>query len=410
MSEFLEIFFWLCAAAIVYAYGGFSLLIGAWGRLANRQVNKRDVTPRLSLIIAAYNEEKSISEKIENALSLDYPNDKLEIIVASDGSTDDTNLIVEACDDARVRLMDLPRRGKIFALDSAVQLATGDVLVFSDANSIFMPQSLRMLVRNFADPEVGGVCGNQFHLAGSGGDNSHRGESLYWSYDKWLKTMESLTGSIVSADGSIYAIRRELYRMPKCTDVTDDFAISTGVIEQGYRLVYEGEAKSHEQAASAAKDEFERKIRIMNRGLRGVALRRSLLNPFRFGFYSVVLFSHKILRRFVPFFLGAMLVVNLLLIPVGALYKFSALIQIVFYTLAVLGFFFKENKAGHLKLLYVPFFYCLANAAAVVAISRLIRGRRIESWVPKREVVPKSSTVVEDEVLPVVHDIQNVDS
>jgi len=234
--------------------------------LRNRQVHTGAMTPRVSLIIPVWNEEHTITAKLDNSLALDYPSQALEIIVASDGSSDNTEAIVERYESRGVRLLRYPRRGKIHALKDAVRAASGEILVFSDANSMYQNDALRKLMRNFADPEVGGVCGNQIYLKSTNTEASSRGESLYWSYDKWLKQKESLTGSIVSAHGALYAIRRTLYKPPRSAAVTDDFAISTAVVEQGYRLVFEREAIAYEEPTSTAGLEFRRKVRIMTRG------------------------------------------------------------------------------------------------------------------------------------------------
>lgn len=398
MVLFLEISFGLAVAALVYSYGGFSLLLLLIAKLLNRQVKKGDFTPRVTVIIAAYNEQHSIAAKLDNVLGLDYPSQHLEVIVASDGSDDATKRIASAYVHKGVKFLDLPRRGKVFALNDAVIEAQGEILVFSDANTLFLPQALRMLVRNFADPQVGGVCGNQEHIALEDGDNSSKGEHLYWAYDKWLKTMESLTGSIVSADGAIYAIRRTLYRTPSQTDVTDDFAISTAVIEQGYRLVFESDALAHEKASTKAENEFIRKVRIMNRGLRGVMMRKKLLNPLKYGVYSLILFSHKVLRRLVPFMLIWLLATSLLLAVSSPFFRWVSAAQLLFYLLAFLGYVLRNTQVGHSKILYVPFFFCLANAAAFVAILKLLRGKRIEFWQPHRESLDEKK-LVKTEVL-----------
>ncbi|MFQ5627680.1 MAG: glycosyltransferase family 2 protein, partial [bacterium] len=314
MDWFFGVIFWLSIFLIIYVYAGFPLLVVLFARLRKYEVRKEAIEPKVSLVIAAWNEERSIAKKLDNALTLDYPKEKLEIIVASDGSDDNTANIVERYRAEGVVLLDLTRRGKIFALNDAVANATGEVIVFSDANSMYAPEAISMLVRNFADESIGGVCGNQVYLKKQKGfDSTSQGESLYWNFDKWVKQKESESGSIVSADGAIYAIRRSLYLPPASAAVTDDFAISTGVVEQGYRLVFESEAIAFEEPMAAATKEFSRKVRIMNRGLRGVILRKRLLNPFQYGFYSVELFSHKVLRRLVPFFLLTAFISNILL-------------------------------------------------------------------------------------------------
>lgn len=387
MAAILVTVFWLALAVLFYAYAGFTLLVMAWARLQRRRVLQAPITPRLSLIIPVWNEEKTIAGRLDNALALDYPKSALEIIVASDGSDDGTEAMVARYAGQGVRLLALPRRGKLHAIREAVACATGELLVFSDANSMYQTEALRKLARNFADPQVGGVCGNQIYLkAGRHADTTNQGEHLYWSFDKWLKQQESLTGSIVSAHGAIYAIRRTLYRHPASAAVTDDFAISTAVIEQGYRLVFEREAVAYEEPAPAAAREFSRKVRIMTRGLRGVLLRRKLLNPLRHGFYAVTLFSHKVVRRLVPVFLLLLFGASLALATHRDFYAAAAMGQALFYALAGLGYGLRQRRSGRLKLFYIPFFYCLANAAALVALAKVLRGDRIERWQPQRQI------------------------
>jgi cellulose synthase/poly-beta-1,6-N-acetylglucosamine synthase-like glycosyltransferase len=376
--------FWLSLTALIYAYAGFPLMVVIAGRFLHRLVRRQPITPTVSLIIAAYNEQHGIAKRLDNALALDYPAEALEIIVASDGSDDATESIVATYGCRGVRLLSLPRRGKVHALNNAVLHATGEILVFSDANSIYDPRALRKLVRNFADPEVGGVSGTLMYTLPADSESSSQGENLYWSYDLWIKQMESLTGSIVSANGAIYAVRREFYRPPTDSAVTDDFAISTGVVAQGRRLVFESEARAYEVVLPAADREFGRRVRLTIRGLRGVILRKPLLNPFRHGFYSLVLFSHKVLRRIVPFILLTLFVATLLLNSNGNIYLGAAVFQTLFYSLASVGYLVRRCHFGQWKCFYIPFYYCMANAAAAVAIIKLICGEHIELWQPQR--------------------------
>ncbi len=376
--------FWLMVGALVYVYAGFPLLVVVVGWLRHRRVRKQPMTPTISLIIAAYNEEHIIARRLENALDLDYPRQALEIIVASDGSDDATEAIVARYAERGVLLLTLPRRGKIHALDRAALQATGEILVFSDANSIFDRRALRALTRNFADPKVGGVAGNTVYRILRGSESCSRGENLYWSYDKWLKQKQSLTGSIVSAHGGIYAIRRELYRPVADPAVTDDFALSTAVVEQGHRLVFEGDAVAYEIALPASDREFWRKVRLMTQGLRSIILRKRLLNPFRYGFYSLILFSHKVLRRLVPLFLLIFFATNVLLSRGGKFYFGAMVVQMLFYGLAGIGYVVRRTPLGHKRVFYIPSFYCMANAAALLAMVRLLCGQRIELWQPQR--------------------------
>ena len=380
----MTLIFWLSAALLVYVYAAFPLLVMIMGAVRRRHVHKRSIAPKVSLIIAAYNEEAVIKTKLDNALALEYPRDALEVLVASDGSSDATEAIVAGYQAAGVRLLALPRRGKIHALNHAVLQATGDILVFSDANTMFRADALRTLVANFADAEVGGAAGNTGYLVKPGSQSSSYGESLYWRYDTWLKVLESATGNVVSAHGGIYAVRRELYSAIPSAAVTDDFAISTAVIARGYRLVFEREARAYEVAVGQAGREFGRKVRLMTRGLRAVLFRRALLNPFRYGFYSLVLFSHKVLRRLLPFALLLLFISSIGLSKSGSIYFFAAVAQAGFYSLAAAGCLLKNLPAGKAKLLYISFFYCLANAAALVAVIRLATGQKVELWQPQR--------------------------
>lgn len=376
--------FWLSVGYLAYVYAGFPLLVALVGAWRRRNVRKAPITPPLTVVIAAYDEEAVVAERLENLLAADYPPDRLQIIVASDGSTDRTEEIVSGYAARGVQLLALPRRGKIHALDEAVRHATGDIVVFSDANTMCDPRALRALASNFADPDVGGVAGHTGYRLAAGTESSGRGESLYWDYDTKLKLLESYTGSVVSAHGGLYAIRRELYRRSPDAAVTDDFAISTAVVDQGFRLVFEPEARATEYAVSEAQREFRRRVRLMTRGLRGVIVRRRLLNPFCSGFYAVVLFSHKVARRIAPLALVTLAASSIGLAASGTFYFLAALAQGLFYALAVLGYLLRRAQAGGTKLLYVPFFYCMANAASALAVVQVMRGRRIEQWQPQR--------------------------
>jgi cellulose synthase/poly-beta-1,6-N-acetylglucosamine synthase-like glycosyltransferase len=376
--------FWISVACLLYVYAGFPLLVALVGWLRRREVRVAPVTPGVTLIIAAYNEEAVIGERLENALALDYPPERLQILVAADGCSDRTEAIARRYADRGVDVLSLPRQGKIRALNEAATRATGEILVFSDANIMCHPRALRALVRNFADPDVGGVAGHTGYRLEAGSESSSEGERLYWDYDTWLKRLESATGSIVSAHGGLYAVRRRLFQPIADSAVTDDFAISTAVVEQGYRLVFEPDARASEYAVPQAQREFRRRVRLMTRGLRGVVLRRSLLNPARFGFYAIVLFSHKVLRRLVPIPLIVIAATSASLASTHPFYLVAAAGQAAFYTLAAAGFVLRRAASGRLKLVYVPFYYCMANAACGVALVQLLRGRRIELWQPQR--------------------------
>lgn len=375
--------FWVALATLVYVFAGFPVLLAATARVLDRRTRHRGDTPSLSLIIAAYNEQDVIEARLDNALAADFPPGALEIIVASDGSTDRTRSIVAGYADRGVRLLDLPRRGKIFALNDAVRSATGAILVFSDANTMVEPHALRKIARHFSDPQVGGVAGQTGYTIQEGSESSSSGESLYWRYDTWLKTMESRTGSIVSAHGGLYAVRRELYQPPTDAAVTDDFMISTAVVAQGFRLVFEPAARAWEVAVPKSDREFQRRVRLMTRGIRGVVQRRALLNPFRFGFYAIVLLTHKVLRRLVPPLLLVLLGCSLVLHGIP-FFRAALLFQTTFYAMALIGFWARKRQVGLNRVLLIPFFFCMANLAALIALARFITGERIDRWEPQR--------------------------
>lgn len=374
------VLFWAAVILVAYTYLLFPLIVFARGLWLSQPYRSADITPRVSLLIAAHNEVKSIGAKLDNILALDYPAERLEIIIASDGSDDGTNAVVQSYAEHGVQLLSLPRLGKAAALNAAAKAAGGEILAFSDANSIFAADALRALVRPFADPQVGGVAGNQRYLR----QGNSRGERSYWRFDRKLKQLQSRAGNTISATGAIYAIRRSLFE-PIPDGVTDDFFTSTGVVVRGHRLVFTPEAVAYEPVASSSSREFERKVRVITRGLQAVKLRRTLLNPFRYGFYALQLFSHKVLRRLVVFPLLLLAVLSPLLWSHGLVYQLSTLAQAGFYGLATSHIFLKGNRVGELKIFALPFYFCMVNTACLLATSNLVRGHRIDRWEPRRQ-------------------------
>ncbi len=380
MSEFL---FWTSIAVILYTYIGFPLITWLRGAMFPRAFRTAEIFPEVSVLIAAHNEESSIGAKVSNMLALDYPADRLQIVVVSDGSTDRTMEILRTFNTPRVISLDLPRGGKAAALNSGVRHCTGEVLVFSDANSVFDQNALRALVAPFADTSVGGVAGDQRYLKGGSRSAADAGERSYWNFDRLMKVWQSRAGNVTSATGAIYAIRRSLFRtVPE--GVTDDFATSTQVIAQGYRLVFAPDAAAYEPVASSSGVEFGRKVRIITRGLRGVLQMRRLLNPLRHGFYSIQLFSHKVLRRQMVFPLLLMLITSILLARTSPVYLLAAIGQVSFYGVAAVGCVFNGTKFGRRKLISIPFFFCLVNFACVIATIHSLTGRRVVVWNPQR--------------------------
>lgn len=379
----MVVIFWGAVALLGYTFVVFPALVFVRGRLFPQPYVVADVTPQVSMIIAAHNEAGGIAAKLDNVLSLDYPLECLQVVIASDGSDDGTNAIVERYAGRHVVLLALPRQGKIPALNAAAQAATGEILVFSDANSMYAPSALRALVRPFADGTVGGVAGDQQYVAQAGVGLTSAGEHSYWGFDRRLKRAQSRAGHAVSATGAIYAIRRALFR-PIPPGVTDDFVASTAVIAQGFRLVVAPDAVAYEPVAGASGVEFGRKVRVMTQGFRSLLVMRELFNPLRYGFYALQLFSHKLLRRLMVFPLLALLVVSPWLWSYGVVYRVALVGQLVFYGCAALGPVLSGTRLGRLKVVTIPFFFCMVNGAALVAVLNVVRGRRIERWEPQR--------------------------
>lgn len=384
--------FWLLGAVIGWTYVGFPLVVLARGRWSRRPIQTGAGTPRVSVVIAAHNEALVIGRRVENLLDLDYPADRLEVIVASDGSTDSTVATASAVGSDRARVLDLDRVGKADALNAAVAVATGEILVFSDANSEFAPDAIRHLTRPFTDPTVGGVAGDQRYAVHDEARNG-AGERQYWDLDRRLKQAESAAGNVISATGAIYAIRRELFQ-PVAAGVTDDFFTSTAVIAQGRRLVFAADAVAFEPVARDDRAEFGRKVRVMTRGLRGVVLRRALLDPRRHGFYAVQLATHKVLRRIVVFPLIGLAIVSPTLWRRGTIYRLATLGQGAAYALAAAGLLLSDRPLGRRKWLAIPAFFVWANVAALQAVANLVRGRRIDRWDPNtaRSATPSASS------------------
>ena len=383
-------FFWGAVGVVVYTYVGFPLVAMLRGLLRPWAIQKGTELPRVTMIIAAYNEEAVIAEKLANTLALDYPQTLLEVVVASDGSDDGTNERVVQCHAPNVRLLALPRQGKNRTLNAAVAAADGDILVFSDADSMLAPDALRHLVAPFSDPDVGGV-GGDYRYASDVAEGG--GERAYWSFDRVLKQLQSRSGSMTSATGQIYAMRRSLAQ-PIPEGVTDDFFTSVQVPAAHKRLVFEPRAVAYGPVAITPKAEFRRKVRVMTAGLRGVWSVRHLLNPFAYGYFAVQLFSHKVLRRLMVLPLLIIGVTAPMLWHQGWMYRLVTIGQAMLHSAALLGLLLRHTSHGKSKLLSLPFFFDMVHIAALAALWNLARGTRHDIWVPQRETMRDIETNV----------------
>jgi glycosyltransferase involved in cell wall biosynthesis len=368
-----EAVFWLSAGFVAYVYFGYPALLAALGVVTRRPPKARPYEPSVSLLVAAYNEADVIEAKIRNALALDYPPDRLEIVIASDGSTDGTAEIAgRLAGGERVRLFAYPKnRGKINVLNDTVPQLRGEILVFSDASSMLAPDSLRRLAANFADPQVGAASGvykvRQKEKADLGAQ-----EDFYWKYETFLKTREAALGSVLGAHGSLYAIRRSLYPFPAPGTINDDYVIPVRILQQGYRVAYEPAAVAYEEAHEMGG--FGRRVRIMAGNFQQMREIKPLLWPPR----PLALFfflSHKAGRALVPFAMVALAAANLFLLG-RPLYRWLGVLHFGFYLVAGLGAIWKLEP----RTLRLPYYFCMINAAAFLAIHRAISPRRQVAW------------------------------
>ena len=374
--------FWILLALVVYVYAGYPLLLAALRALGGGQpVARADLEPPVTLVISAFNEAEVIAAKLENSLALDYPRERLQVIVVSDASDDGTDEIVASFAGRGVELLRMADRGgKTLGLNAAVQAARGAVVVFSDANALYGRDVIRKLARNFADPAVGAVVGESTYVDPE--VESERSEGLYWRYETAIKRLESALGSVVGGDGAIYAVRRALYQ-PMRADALSDFVNPLQVVRAGQRCVYEPEARSYERAADNFEKEFRRKVRIVNRAWRALFNLKALLNPLRFGFFAFQLVSHKLLRWLVPLFLAALLAVNLAIVGEHPIYRLALAAQAAFYLLALAGHLARRRPSLP-ALLAIPYYFCLVNLASALGILDAFRGKTYTTWATAR--------------------------
>lgn len=373
------ILFWLGAMAVLHTALLFPAVLALRGRFLARPYRSEPITPSVSIVVAAHNEEADLPGKLTNLLASDYPADRIEVIVASDGSTDRTVELARTID--RVTVLDLPRTGKAGALNSAIGVATGEIVVFTDANSMLDPGSLQALVAPFADDRVGGVAGNQVYTRPDAGGVD--GELAHWSVDRMLKVAASRSGSVVSATGALYAVRRELVD-PVIDGVTDDFYVSTGVVVRRRRLVFEPDAIAREPVSASTDDEWARKRRVMTRGFRAVLARRELLDPRRHGWYSLDLFTYKVLRRLTALPVAAVWLSAIALRRRHPAYLAVALAGAGFVAVAGAGFAMRDRPIGRHRALAIPTFVAMGFVASTRALLDVARGREITLWTPAR--------------------------
>lgn len=380
--------FWGLLAIILYSLVGYGLIWSALAALFGRpEETGQEVRPlSATVLIAARNEELTIDAKIASILAQDTAPHRIRTMVVSDGSEDGTLAAARRSGSPLVTALQTDAHGgKAEALNLGLARTRDDVVIFSDANSLLAPDAIRRLLAPFADPGVGGVCGRQVPVPSGHGGWLARMERLFWSYDNGLKRAESRLGGAVSAQGTLYAMRRDLLPATVPATVADDFYISVQAPAAGRRLVYEGRAMARERVSSRAGAEFMRRVRSTERGWRGLMRMRGLLNPVRHGLYAVQLFSHKALRRLVAFLLPLLLVVNGLILDQGVIYQWSFLAQLVLWSaglLAVMG-------PGTIRIPGAGLcgFFVMGHTAMALGILRAASGIQSRRWSPIRQEV-----------------------
>lgn len=372
-----ELIFWLFIGVIFYTYIGYPVLTLFLSLFNNHPVHKKDIEPLVTFLITAYNEEKNLSQKLENTLSLDYPKDKLEIMVASDGSTDNTDEIVKNFSGRGVILHRVEGRvGKTETQNQAVKSAGADIIIFSDATTNYDKNAIRKIVRNYNDPTIGAVSGRYEYLNPTGASVG-TGTILFWKYENFIKSRQTRIKTITGCCGCIYSVRRRLYEpLPK--EIISDLVEPLKIIEKGYRIAFEPEAIAYEVTEEKAREEFSMRVRVITRGMNGLAYVKDLLNPFRNPFVSFQLNSHKVLRWLIPFFLVLIFSANCMLLD-QKLYQLLFVAQAVFYGAAFGGWYLEKLGKKH-KILSLPLYFCVVNLASLRAFLNFILGRKMVTW------------------------------
>lgn len=378
-----QVIFWGSIAGLAYVYVGYPLLVWFVGRLFPKPVRSGEFEPRVTILITAFNEALSIGSKLENTLALDYPKDKIEVLVASDGSTDDTDAIVREFEDRGVVLYRQEGRvGKTITQNNAVDRASGEIILFSDATTMYREDALRALLPAFADKTVGCVAGRLIYTD-QAKSNIGKGAQSYWGYETFIKMAESRACSLIGASGCLYAVRRSAYK-PMYADACSDFLISSVLYRHGMRTVFEPKAICFEETNRDTDRELNMRVRVIVQTFTDLWRNRDMLNPFTSGFFAVELISHKLLRYAVPVLLLLILVANSVLAPGSFLYSSTLAVQAAFYLTALAGWLM-ERLGWRVTILAMPMYFVLANAASLLAFYRFVRGERLARWEPARD-------------------------
>ncbi|HEY9051911.1 MAG TPA: glycosyltransferase [Gammaproteobacteria bacterium] len=378
--EIIHIVFFVLVFLILYSYAVYPLILKILAILINRKVPYHENSPSISIIISVYNEENVIRKKLENALQLEYPKSLKEILVVSDCSNDNTDSIVKEYADKGVVLMaSRERRGKTAGLNDAVARASGEIIVFTDADAMFYPGALKRMTGLLANKMVGLVTGSTQYVSEEEGEMVET-SSIYTKLEKFIKYQESQINSCVGADGAIFAMKKYLYKSLKDDDI-NDLVIPLKVVRQGYRVILDNELVCVEEPSSSSSNEFNRQIRITNRTLRGIFRHFDLFNIFKFPFFSFELLSHKLIRLSVPFYLLLLLPLNIILLPDSIFYALIMIGQIVFYLMAFIGYF-SVDSTGLMAKSTVFYHFVMVQIAVLLGWVNYLLGNKQVTWKP----------------------------
>ncbi len=373
----MRLLFWVSAGMVFYVYAGYPALLFLISRFRRMAAVDPAFTPSISILIAAYNEEKSIRSKLEETLALDYPADRREILVLSDCSSDATDEIVGSFANRGVRLIRVPKRlGKTNAQNFGVREATGEVLVFSDATTKYHSQALRYLAANYADARVGAVSGRYQYFDETGNSPTGAGTVAFWNYENLIKALQSRISTLTGCCGCIYSVRRTLYTY-LAPGIISDLVQPLWIVRQGFKVRFEPRALAYEATTTGNSEEYRMRVRVVTRAIHGIASVPGILNPVRHPWVAFQLWSHKVLRWAVGAFLLACLVSSAALASQG-FFRILLLGELAFLLTALVAF--TLPRSGFLKLFRIPLFFVLINSAALASIVEVLRGRRYETW------------------------------
>lgn len=392
------IFFWIAFAIIFYTFIGYGILLYFLIVIKRLMVGRREQSylsndnwPTVSFVVAAYNEEYILDEKIVNSLGLDYPPHLIQYIFVTDGSSDSSPEIVKKY--PQITLLHQPQRnGKLVAMERAIKHTTGEILIFSDANTILNNVSIKEICKHYQQNKVGAVAGEKKVISNKL-DDAAGSESMYWKYESKLKKWDSELCTVVGAAGELFSVRKSLYVPVPKNSIIDDFMISMRIVEKGYKIVYEPKAYAMEYSSESVKEEYKRKVRIAAGGIQSIIWLRKMLLPFPQIIVWFQYISHRVLRwTITPFFMIALLLVNTFIVwKFGAqlpLYQFIWVMQLLFYCLALLGWYL-EHQSIKIKALFIPYYFCMMNTAVIMGIFRYFSGKQSVKWdKAKRKIRP----------------------